>query len=217
MFIAPLPNYTRYNIMLGLCVCAFSLPRQAALGKPFPVATKDSWKYSLCLRVVSKEIRRKTSCDRNTDFMFQILYWMSQDGSVDIAKIYGPENQGSIPYNEKQNILYCTMSRLTLGPTQDSIQWVRRVFSGMKLLIHLHLVLRWRRSELCLPSTYVFMAWCLSDEGFGKFTFALYSLSTIMDICQIKKEVKWYRTREVSGLCVKSMKLITVVISVKIQ
>jgi hypothetical protein len=53
--------------------------------------------------------------------------------------------------------------------------------SGVKLTIQLHLVLRSRRVQHGLPSMYVFMAWCLSNEGVRNFTFALHSLSTITD------------------------------------
>jgi hypothetical protein len=95
MFIAPLPIYTRYNIMLGLCVCTFSLPRQAALGKAFPVATKHSLNIFYAFVLYPSKLGE-------TNHLSGILIVCSEmygDGSESKAKSYGVDSRGTIPCN----------------------------------------------------------------------------------------------------------------------
>jgi hypothetical protein len=81
---------------------------------------------------------------------------------------YGLDDNGWIPVTDSEGILFATVSRPTLGPTQSPIQWVPGALSlgggglsdwGMKLTTHLHLMPKLRIGGAIPPlPEYVFMA-----------------------------------------------------------
>jgi hypothetical protein len=111
---------------------------------------------------------------------------------------------GVLGFDSRQGLgifLFTTASRTALGPTQPPIQWVPGALTlgyssrGVKLTIHLHVVLRSRMRGAIPPLTqYAFMAWCFVKHR-NNFTYYLllwWKVITlpIVNMTQIQSE--WY-------------------------